>query len=403
MRRWRILLPAIAAALLAAAVAFICSKAIPREAFLSTHDVWFEGDLRRVFANMVDRNSDHYRSKVHPLFSLVAYAMTWVPRRALSMDPVVSVRIVGAAVAFVWGGLLYRLLHVITRNVAAALLLTGTALASASFLFWATVPETYIFGSASILFALLVTLKPYEGRVTGAIASTLAFTVTNVMAGLAAAIVTLPWRRALQAAANALCIVVILWGVQKYAIPSTQFFIGDKEEKDYMFRLDGERVASVARSFVVTSMVMPTPTRETRYYQPEAILFTQRSPLSGWAAIVAWLGLLLLGILGLRDAADVRALRLALLLTLAGQFALHVVYGEETFLYSLHFLPLLVLLAAFAFRTKFRAVAFGLAGALLLTAALNNVQQFNDARTYAAQNFTSGPGSDRTTSDSQRQ
>jgi hypothetical protein len=382
--RWRTLLLGLGAGLLAAAVAFVCSKAIPREAFLSTHDVWFEGDLRRVFANMVDRNSDHYRSKVHPLFSLVAYAMVWVPRRLLAMDAVLSVRIVGAVVAFVWGFLLYRLLHTITRNAIAAFLLTCTALASASFLFWGTVPETYLFGSASILFALLVTLKASELRVMGAVAATLAFTVTNVMAGLAAAIITLPWRRALQAAANALCIVVLLWGVQKYAIPSTQFFIGDKEEKDYMFRLDADRVSSVARSFFVTSMVMPTPTRETRYYQPEAILFTQHAPVSGWAALIAWLALLLLGMAGLRDAADIRPLRLALLLTLAGQFALHVVYGEETFLYSLHFMPLLILLAAFAFRTRFRAIAFGLAGALLLTAALNNVQQFNDARTYAA-------------------
>lgn len=384
VRRWRMLLPAFGAALLAAAVAFICSKAVPREAFLSTHDVWFEGDLRRVFANMVDRNSDHYRSKVHPLFSLVAYGMVWVPRRLLSMDPLLSVRIAGAAVAFAWGFLLYRLLHTITRDAIAAFLLTCTALASASFLFWGTVPETYLFGSASILFALLVTLKATEWRITGAIAATLAFTVTNVMAGLASAIVSLPWRRALQAAANALCIVVILWGVQKYAIPSTQFFIGDKEEKDYMFRLDADRVSSVARSFFVTSMVMPTPTRETRYYQPEAVLFTQHAPVSGWAAIVAWLALLLLGLVGLRDASDVRPLRVALLLTLAGQLALHVVYGEETFLYSLHFMPLLVLVAAFAFRTRFRAVAFGLAGALLLTAALNNVQQFTDARMYAA-------------------
>jgi hypothetical protein len=155
-----------------------------------------------------------------------------------------------------------------------------------------------------------------------------------------------------------------------------------------MFRLDAERLASVARSFTVTSMVMPTPTRETRYYQPEAILFTQKAPVSGWAAIIAWLALLVLGIVGLRDAADVRPLRVALLLTLAGQFGLHVVYGEETFLYSLHFMPLLVLLAAFAFRTRFRAVAFGLTGALLLTAALNNVQQFNDARTYAPRPVT---------------
>ena len=401
-RRWRELAPLVAAGVLVAAIAFIGSKHFPTSAYLGATDVWFEGDLRRVYSNMVDRQSDHYRSKVHPLFSIVAYVMTWVPRRALSIDPVLSVRLVGAAMAFVWGLLLFLLLRAVTRSPWSALLLTLLGAVSASFVFWATVPETYIFGSASILFALLAATHSggqailpvhrlqgdrqdcLSSTTTAAIAATLAFTVTNVMAGLATAIATLPWRRALQAAANALCIVVLLWGVQKYIIPSTQFFIGDKEEKDYMFRLDAARVASVARSFVVTSMVMPTPTRETRYYQPEAILFTQRSPVSAWPAVVFWLALLLLGCIGLRAAPELRALRIALLLTLAGQFVLHVVYGEETFLYSLHFAPLLVVLAAFAFRTRWKVVAYVLAAVLLVTAAMNNAREFNAARSYAA-------------------
>ena len=387
--RWRGALPLIAAALLAATVAFIGSKAFPRDAYLGAHDVWFEGDLRRVFANMVDRHSDHYRSKVHPLFSLFAYVMVWVPRRLLSIDPVLSVRIVGAALALVWGGLLFAVLHAVARSAAAAFLLTLASIASASFLFWATVPETYIFGSASIVVALLLAARATrdERLLTGSIAATLAFTITNVMAGLATAIATLPWRRAVQAAANALCIVVLLWGAQKYMIPSTQFFIGDKEEKEYMFRLDSARVASVARSFAVTTMVIPTPAREHRSYQPEPILFTQRAAHTGalqLGAAAAWLALLALGAIGLRNAPELRALRIALLLTLAGQFALHVVYGEETFLYSLHFAPLLFVIAAFAFRTRFRVAAFALTAIVILAAGLNNVREFDDARHHAA-------------------
>ena len=374
----------LAAGLLAATVALLGNAHFPTSAYLGTHDTWFEGDLRRVYSNMVDRQSDHYRSKVHPLFSIVAYVMTWVPRRLLSIDPVLSVRIVGTAMAFIWGALLFALLQAIARSAWVALLLTLVGALSASFVFWATVPETYVFGSVSVLLAMLVATRPRENSVTAAIAATLAFTITNVMAGLATAIAALPWRRALQAAANALCIVVLLWGVQKYIIPSTQFFIGDKEEKDYMFRIDAARVASVARSFVVTSMVMPAPTRERRYYQPEAILFTQRSPISNWPAAASWLALLALGIIGLRAAPELPALRIALVLTLLGQFALHVVYGEETFLYSLHFAPLLVLLAAFAFRTRWKIAAYVLAAVVLVAAGMNNVNQFDQAYRYAA-------------------
>jgi hypothetical protein len=37
-----------------------------------TADAWFDSDIHRVVDNLTDRNSDHYRTNVHPLFSLAA-------------------------------------------------------------------------------------------------------------------------------------------------------------------------------------------------------------------------------------------------------------------------------------------------------------------------------------------
>ena len=65
-------------------------------------------------------------------------------------------------------------------------------------------------------------------------------------------------------------------------------------------------------------------------------------------------------------------------LTLAAQVALHLVYGDETFLYAAHFLPLLMALAVFAARSLSGPVAASIA---LLTAGL---AAFNNAAMYAA-------------------
>jgi len=58
------------------------------------------------------------------------------------------------------------------------------------------------------------------------------------------------------------------------------------------------------------------------------------------------------------------------------------VYGDETFLYALHFTPLLVILAAWTSRTRLRLLALPLAGALIIVAGLNNSLQLQTAINY---------------------
>jgi hypothetical protein len=89
-------------------------------------------------------------------------------------------------------------------------------------------------------------------------------------------------------------------------------------------------------------------------------------------AVAAWLVLLALGA---REAhrrwRDDRLVQV-ILLCLAGQFALHVLYGEETMLYALHWVPLLILVAGLAARGPWRPVALGAALLALVAGAGSN-------------------------------
>src|SRR3989338_3256281 len=91
-------------------------------------------------------------------------------------------------------------------------------------------------------------------------------------------------------------------------------------------------------------------------------MVTQRSRAGGgtrWGGIGVWIwaALLALGAWGLWTAQRLRNLRLVLAVSVLGQMGLHLLYGEETFLFSLHWLPLRVIVAAFGTLTKHRRIA----------------------------------------------
>jgi hypothetical protein len=97
----------------------------------------------------------------------------------------------------------------------------------------------------------------------------------------------------------------------------------------------------------------------------------------GIAAVAGWLGLLALGLWGMaRGAARPR---LAIGVVLLGQFTLHLIYGDEPFTYAAHYVPLLVVLAAFASATPARWIALGLAAVVVIAGGVNNVAMFKEA------------------------
>jgi hypothetical protein len=354
-------------------------------------DIWFEGDLPRVFSNMTDRVSNHFRTQVHPLFSITAYPIVFIVTKIFGLAPIMAVRVVMSAVASLWLTALFILLRLIGCLRLDAALFSILSTTSAAAMCWFIVPETYSFGSLTILIALcFAAITEYYQFSSlwyvGASALTLSMTTTNWMTGILIAIINFPRKKALQVTVNAFSMVVLLWSVQKFLFASAVFFLGERGEKKFIFRSDSGGPLNVLKSFVSHTMIMPSINVINDRYQPPhvPVLSTQfaapgSGSLWGMVAVVLWTALLGLGIWGFFSYKQHLKLRIVIALTMLGHLLLHCIYGEETFLYSLHFLPVLIILAAFSVFTRARIVALFITTLLILTVGVNNYGQLNKA------------------------
>jgi hypothetical protein len=364
------------------------------------NDVWFESDLGRIVANMSEHRSDHYRTEVHPLFSLMTTPLVYGLRALLGISAVPAIRIVVAATAATWTVALFGLLRLAGLRTFAAAWFTGLGVASAATVCWFAVPETFPLGSVTMMLALMVTAISSTRQVpapvyTSISALTLSVTVTNWMAGLVMTALGLPARRAIRTTVNALGLVTAAWAVQKVVFRSARFFIRSTHELKYLEPVTLQRLWQVMRSFFVHALVLPAyvVVDAGPYRSIPLKLVTQFSPIAsdrwGLVAVSAWLGLLAIGAFAMVTLRDHRRLRLSVALVLGGQLALHLVYGNETFLYSLHWVPLLVLVAAMGVHTRARGITLVLAVVALTAMLVSNVRQFERAA-MAAQTIMTG-------------
>ena len=358
-----------------------------------TMSKWFQADIPRVFANMTTRLSNHYRVKVHPLFSLIAFPPVYVLKNALGIAPLTAVRLVIALVASFWVSTLFTVLRLIGCRLFDAILFSILGATSASAIFWFSVPETHSFGSLSILLALgfVALTQHYTFSSLWYIsvnALTLSFTVTNWMIGIFVTLINHRWRQFWRITVATFCLVTVLWGVEKFIFPSAVYFLNIKGEKKFLLTSASKGPLHVIKSFIYHTMVMPAIEVVADPMESDwPVMLTQASsPGSGsfWGivAIVLWSALLVLGLWGLFSVIQHIKVRTVLGLTLLGQLVLHILYGEETFLYSLHFAPLLVVLAALSTLTRARLLSLLLAGMLVLCAGINNGLQFLQATTF---------------------
>lgn len=354
---------------------------------LTSNDMYLQADNMRVYHNMTDLFSNHYRTKVHPLFSLFCCLPTLVLKKVVGLEPSNAFRLVLASSAAVWiAGLfiLFRLIGLARLDAGVFTALGGVA---ASTLFWFCVPETFPFGAISLLVPMIVLAAgaryrlPEWTTVAASVAS-LSMTSTNWMAGLLVAGFRHPLRIAMRLSLYAFVIVTLLWGVQKVVFPTAQFFIGDREEANYMRPLGLGPAVSTARTFFLSSMIMPE-FGLVRDQESHRILSSieqsklRRTGLAGRIGLGAWVALLAAGTIAVFRSSVDHAFRACLVLLIGGQLALHICYGDEVFLYSLHFAPLLVILAGIACMSTLRKPSLLFALALIPCAAINNLGMFD--------------------------
>jgi hypothetical protein len=365
---------------------------------LEAFDVWFDSDVPRVFDNMVSRFSDHKRADVHPFFALIAFPPVFLLRTIANLDNWTAVRVVIACVASVWVILLYTLLRCVVRHRLHAILFTLVAAVSASAMFWFVVPETMPFGSVTILLALIFVVVASRRTVSPAWAVavnllTLSVTITNWAVGLLATFATYTKQQAIRVTAYTVCLAVLLSASQLYLFKrAAPFGVSNRivaEEPVFFLRGDSGSPSKSTKAFLFHSMVMPQIQRYDHYWSWNKwpMMRVQLSTVGSgtvWApvSVLLWCALLALGVWAVFTVPTHSSLRFVLCGAILVQLGLHSVFGRETFLYSLHFGPLLVLLAAFGTLTRWRRVSLLLASGLLLTAGLNNALLLRDALAF---------------------
>ncbi|MEM8986105.1 MAG: hypothetical protein AAGC95_05225 [Pseudomonadota bacterium] len=352
-------------------------------AIFTAPDFWFNADIQRIIENITERGSDHYRTKVHPLFSLV-FGTPFVVLKQLGVPVYTVVAAFVSVAAFVHGALFYSLVRMIGGSRLTALLAIFLLCATSAWIFWSGVPETYMFGGASILFCLLwvaMPRTPHDG-VLGRVASvfSLSVTVTNWMAGVVAAFAVLRRAPALRITVDAFAIVAMLSVVQSFLYPRAGAFLNFQEETKYIMTSGlWERLSA----FFFHGLVMPGFSETSIVWQGERIpiLSVQSVPpaqsvlaavcLVGWAVLVAG---------GLRYLTRLEngGFKIAFVVILAGQFGLHLLYGGETFLYAAHYAPLIVLLATMSMLGARRRLFMSVAVVTGALTAVHNVGVFRE-------------------------
>jgi hypothetical protein len=356
------------------------------------NDVWFEADLPIVADRLQHRWSDQARNSRHPLFPLLATVPVHVLKGA-GLGEAAALRTFVASTGGLWTVTLCVLLYGLTRRRLDAMVFAALAHASAAAMFWLPVPDTYALGSISVMVPLALCAWDPAGRrgagaYTAAAAASLTVTTSNWLTGVAAGGSRQPWRQALQIAANSLTAVVLIWGLQRLIFPTAPFFIGEGVQTRFILPEGAAGISVALRAMLSHVMVMPAVAiaAEAKW---GAIMSVQHSALAsagavGAIATVMWAGLLVAGAWAL--AATGGPMRLPLALALAGHLLVYSVYGEETFLYALHMLPLLVAVAACAAQTRLRPIVLGVAASLTIVLVVHN----GSALTQALKFFETG-------------
>lgn len=356
-------------------------------------NVWFQSDAPRVFENLTDRLSNHYRTSVHPASSIllmpIAAALMGL---GLSAERAVSFMLAVASALTVMSVFTAIRLLGLPRIAAAGFGLLF--LSSAGFLHWAGFPELNVFAGLSIALCLVALALGRRLGVVGWIAvsaGSLSITVTNWSVGLAATLVRWPFRKVVAISGTALVLVVVLALVQAATFRQANLFFlprALKAEADWLQTSKGANAQGPGwspvhnlRSLFVTTVVAPPPHEAV---EEGGRLVSNQFPAStgGTVAVLAsvgWLLLFVAGVWGALTSRRHRPIAAALAMMLGGQALLHLVYGSITFLYAPHVLPILIVTASFSWFTAARPAVLPIVLLVIAAAAWNNIGQLADA------------------------
>lgn len=355
--------------------------------------IYLQADVPRVIENLTDAGSGHDRTDVHPLSAMLltpfGSALT-----ILGFDPDTAAMLLIMLVCSINVALVSLILRLIELPRLVAGLFTALFMASSSFLYWGAVVELSPFACLSILFALFLMVRIQDSHTGWWVAAnvvTLGITTPNWVFGLVATAVRHKLRSFFWITFGSFMLVVVLSIIQNYTFHHAAIFFRPKvffEELIFLQPLahvsGGSEFAwnpfNNLRNLYITTVVAMPAIAEV-HNAMEIVASNQRTgfpagEVSPIIAVVAWVALFGLGVWGAVRHQRLRLPMIAFGILLLSQSVLYGFYGEVTFLYGLHVLPLLIPIAACAWFSAFPRVAVGLCCVVIVAGATNNVQRF---------------------------
>jgi hypothetical protein len=352
----------------------------------SIWDYWFESDPPGVVDMMLHLDGDHTRTNHHPLFSILVFTPIYALRKVMQFSAGGAIGIVLALVAAIWIAAFFICLRAQGLQRIDSIVFTTLAATSASVVFWFPIPESFGFGALSIILALTATAFSERSHKFPLwiylffSTVTLCFTSTNWMVGLAMLFVLLGWRIAIPLSLMGASIVSIIWSIQRVIFPTAGFplDIFRPDETDYLFNKEAIGLVAKIYSFFSHSIVLPEVGDAYGHRLSVQGMLPGSGSYLAAAGVALWVALLALACWSAFHHKRSKTVSV-LLLAIIGQFVLSTIFGVETFMYSAHFGPLLVLFCALSGLTPARRIAVPLGAVLVIVAGVNNIQKFDAA------------------------
>lgn len=353
---------------------------------------WFDGDSPRVFNNLTGFGSNHDRTQIHPASSILTHPPVELLSVLGGLSDMTSVRLVLAVVSGGCLGLIYAFARVTGVALVPATLFSAFFGTSAAFVHWSGVPELFLFSAFTISLLLLITaLGRSAGQTAWVLSSalTLSITVTNWIFGIISTYFIWDRKAFLKISILAFLIICVFSGIQYALYANAKLFFNPlgvvSETKWTQIAMEdrGEAQWTPLRnlwSLLVTTIIAPVP---EALWMPEGYTSVNNhfssmldAPVLTQIAAAAWIALFAIATYAALALSEQRQIVYALVLMLAGQAMLHLVYGFPTFLFGLHFLPVLTGFVILAFGTKMRTLILCLTSFVCVTGGVSNYQRF---------------------------
>lgn len=357
-------------------------------------DLWFDADSARHIANLTDRYSPfHYRSSLHPLWSLFFAAPIGGVSAIFGLPMSQATAIYVALQAFVVTSVVYLALRSFRLARIDAVLGLLLLLSTSAGIYWLGFPEWVAFGTATAVLSTIWLASPpqFKNRFTGTVQNFLSSTIvvtTWGLGGMASLLGTWPkldWKSAFVHTRDAIVLIAVLSIVQYRFFPDAGgvLDIWDQTDEiatasstflDYLRTFFGHTLAAPAPALIEGVKTEMWFFRITSIQQEPIALTAMTIPIFG-----LWIVLWGLGVFtAVRDPSQ-RIVFYFVVGALGFFFVLHSLFGGESFLFAMEFATFMTFIALWGARWKFKWVVRAICAALIVLGFSYNYPMFQNA------------------------